>query len=177
MKLWPRSLQAQFALRLAAVFLLATAAGIGALFYESGQTADALRREELLQRAGELAGLIEPQADGAVQIALPPGLEQTYRVPGTTNLFVVRSEAGQILAASKPEAAASIHDWPLGSAAPRYVRSRRIEQTGQEYCALTLRADSKAGPVSITVARALDGDALAHTVLKDFVFDIAWAIP
>src|SRR5262249_9012745 len=44
-------------------------------------------------------------------------------------------------------------------------------------CALTVRAASQAGPASITVARALDRDALAHTVLKEFAYDIAWAIP
>src|SRR6266850_2274767 len=57
------------------------------------------------------------------------------------------------------------------------VSLKQFGQSGQEYCALTVREESAAGPVSVTVARTLDGDAWAHTVLTDFVFDIAWAIP
>ena len=46
---WPRSLQAQLALRLTVVLLVAAVVGVAALFHESNQTADTLRREELLQ--------------------------------------------------------------------------------------------------------------------------------
>ena len=59
---WPRSLQAQLALRLTAVLLIAAALGVVALFHESDQTADTLRREELLRRAEELARLIDVYA-------------------------------------------------------------------------------------------------------------------
>lgn len=177
MTIWPRSLQAQLVLRLAAVFLIAAAAGVGALLYESTQTADALRRDELLQRAHELARFVVRDADGAVRIALSPDLDQVYRAPTTTDQFAIRSETGQMLAVSQPEFAASTSDWPLGKLVPRYIRIKRFGQSGQEYCALTVRTESNAGPVSITVARALDGDARVHSVLTDFVFDIAWAIP
>lgn len=56
---WPRSLQAQLALRLTAVLLIAVGIGVFALFRESDQTADTLRREELLRRAEELVPLID----------------------------------------------------------------------------------------------------------------------
>lgn len=177
MTIWPRSLQAQLVLRLAAVFLIAAAAGVGALLYESGQTADALRRDELLQRAHELARFVARDADGAVRFTLPAELDQIYRAPSATDQFTIRSEAGQAFAASQPEFTASTNDWPIGTVEPRYIRLKRFGRSGQEYCALTVRADSNAGPVSVTVARALDGDARVHTVLTDFVFDIAWAIP
>jgi two-component system, OmpR family, sensor histidine kinase TctE len=172
-----RSLQAQLVLRLAAVLLIATAAGVAALFHESSQAADALRREELLQRAQELAGLAERRADGTVRVSLSPGLEQVFHTPGLTDLFVIRSEAGTTLATSRPEFAAYMDGWPLGGAAPRYVRVKRFGPNRQEYCALTVRAASSIGPLSITVARALDEDTLAHTVLNEFVRDVAWAIP
>jgi signal transduction histidine kinase len=66
---------------------------------------------------------------------------------------------------------------PLGGSEPRYVRIKHFGPAGQEYCALSVRATGSIGPLSITVARALDEDALAHTVLNEFVRDIAWAIP
>jgi signal transduction histidine kinase len=177
MTVWPRSLQAQLVLRLTAVFLIAAAAGVGALLYESTQTADALRRDELLRRAHELARFVSRDADGTVRIALPAELDQVYRASTTTDQFAVRSTAGQPLVASQPEFAASSRDWPAAGTEPRYIRLKHFGRSGQEYCALTVRAESQAGPVSITVARALDGDAQVHAVLTDFVFDIAWAIP
>jgi signal transduction histidine kinase len=177
MRIWPRSLQAQLVLRLAAVFLIAAAAGVGALLYESTQTADTLRREELLQRAHELARFVARDADGAVRVGLPTELDRVYRTSMATDQFAIRSETGEQLATSQPEFAASTRDWPPAGAVPRYIRLKHFGQTGQEYCALTVRTESQAGPISITVARALDGDAAIHTVLMDFVFDIAWAIP
>src|SRR5207247_5662597 len=108
MTIWPRSLQAQLVLRLTAVFLIAAAAGVGALLYESTQTADALRREELLQRAHELARFVSRDGDGTVRVALPAELDQIYRAATTTDQFTIRSSAGQSLAASQPEFAASV---------------------------------------------------------------------
>ena len=176
MSLWPRSLQAQLVLRLVAVFLVAAGAGIAALFYESGQTADALRREELLQRTRYLAGLIEPAPDGTWRLASSAETKDADRPARTGELFLLRSADRKVLAASTADAAGTLADFPLGTHEPRYIRSRSIGQQSQEYCALTVRADSQAGPVSITVARPLAGDALAHAVLKEFVADIAWAI-
>ena len=173
---WPRSLQAQLALRLAAVLLIAAAVGVVALFHESDQTADALRREELLRRAEELAPLIGHGADGTAQVRLSPGLERVFNHPGATDLFVIRSAAGDILATSRSDLAPATSVLPGGTAEPRYTRIKRFGTTSQEYCALSLRADSPVGPVSIVVARALDGDTLAHTVLQDFARDITWAI-
>jgi signal transduction histidine kinase len=40
-----------------------------------------------------------------------------------------------------------------------------------------VRADSKAGPVSVSVARVTDTDALIHTMLREFAIDVAWIIP
>src|SRR6266567_1485484 len=103
MTIWPRSLQAQLVLRLTAVFLVAAAAGVGALLYESTQTADSLRREQLLQRAHELARFVSRDSDGIVRIALPAELDNFYRASTTTDQFAIRSTAGQSLLASRPE--------------------------------------------------------------------------
>src|SRR5947208_203303 len=134
MTIWPRSLQAQLVLRLTAVFLVAAVAGVGALLYESTQTADALRRDELLQRAKELARFVLRDGDGSVRIALPADLDQIYRAPTTTEQFAIRSTAGQPLATSRPEFAASTRDWPSASAEPRYVRLKHFGRSEQEYC-------------------------------------------
>ena len=100
---WPRSLQGQLALRLTAVLLIAATVGVVALFHESDQTADTLRREELLRRAEELARLIDRAPDGTVRVRLSQGLDQVFNNPGATDLFVVRSNGGNILATSRPD--------------------------------------------------------------------------
>jgi signal transduction histidine kinase len=173
---WPRSLQGQLALRLTAVLMIAACLGVAALFHESDQTADALRREELLRRAEALAGVTERTASGTVSIKLSRELDQVFNAPGTTDLFVIRSEAGEILATSRPDLAPATSAWPTGGAEPRYTRIRRFGPAGQEYCALSLGVAGPAGPLSIIVARAVEADALAHTVLREFARDITWAI-
>src|SRR5438128_12675331 len=89
---WPRSLQAQLALRLTVVLLVAAAVGVVALFHESNQTADTLRREELLRRAEQLTPLIHRGTDGTVQVRLSQGLEPVFNTPIRTALFVIRSD-------------------------------------------------------------------------------------
>lgn len=173
---WPRSLQAQLAVRLTAVLLIAAAVGVVALLHESDQTADALRREELLRRAEELTRLIERTPDGTVAVRLSQGLAQVFNRPGATDLFVVRADGDGILATSRPDLAPATNAWPSATAEPRYSRIRGFGAAGQEYCALNLHAESAAGPVSIIVARSIEADTLAHTVLKDFARDISWAI-
>jgi len=173
---WPRSLQAQLALRLTAVLLVAAVIGVVALFHESDQTADTLRRQELLQRAEDLARRVDRAADGTVQVRFSAELEQLFNAPGASDFFVLRSERGDILATSRPDLAVATGDWPSAAAEPRYTRIKRFGPGNREYCALSLLADSPAGPVTLIVARALEADTLAHGVLTDFVRDIAWAV-
>jgi signal transduction histidine kinase len=40
-----------------------------------------------------------------------------------------------------------------------------------------VRLDSAAGPVSVLVAEVSGGDQLAHSILREFVFDIGWYVP
>jgi len=45
------------------------------------------------------------------------------------------------------------------------------------FAAPIIRLDSAAGPVSVLVAEASGGDQLVHSILREFVFDIAWYVP
>jgi two-component system, OmpR family, sensor histidine kinase TctE len=40
-----------------------------------------------------------------------------------------------------------------------------------------VRLDSAAGPLSVLIAEASGGDQLVHSILREFVFDIAWYVP
>jgi hypothetical protein len=74
MTIWPKSLQAQLVLRLAVVVVIAMTIGVSGIFYEGVQTADALRRDELLQRAGRRAQLLPP-----VPVPVGPGQAERER--------------------------------------------------------------------------------------------------
>ena len=125
---WPRSLQAQLALRLTAVLLIAALVGVVALFRESDQTADALRREELLRRAEELTRLIERTPDGTVAVRLSPELMQVFSKPGATDLFVVRADGGGILATSRPDLAPGTNAWPAATLRSRATHASEISE-------------------------------------------------
>ncbi len=172
-----RSLQAQLALRLAAVFLVATAFGVGVLLYEGMDAADALGNEELERRAIEIAQHVVPGPDGAPHLDLPPKLDQVYHSPARTEIFAVRAGDGRMIAASEPDLAAVVARSSPAGAEPRALRLEEFGSAGQDYYGLVIGAGSAAGPLTVLVARASDADALAHVLLREFVFDIAWMIP
>ncbi len=172
-----RSLQAQLALRLAAVFLVATIVGVGVLLYEGMNAADALSREELERHAVAFAQYITRGPDGTPRLELPPKLEQTYRSPSRTDIFAVRADDGRLIAASEPDVASLVAPSSTGNAEPRPLRLESFGPTGQDYYGVIMRTISAIGPLTILVARASDADALARALLREFVLDIAWVIP
>lgn len=171
-----RSLQAQLALRLAALYVAATVIAVGALVYQAYATADSLSEEDLSRRAQDLAGFVSSEG-GRPRLDLPAKLAAAYESPAETFLFVVRGAAGDIVAASHPDVRDVASGWPLAADDARFFRLEDFGRTGQDYYGLTTRIDSRAGPLSITVARATDAAELVHAVLWEFVLDIAWVIP
>jgi two-component system, OmpR family, sensor histidine kinase TctE len=177
MRLRLRSLQAQLAIRLAAVILVATALGVGAIVYEGMNAADALGNEQLARRAAEIARYVAAGPDGTPHLELPAKLDQTYRSPGRTELFAIRAGDGRLIVASEPELADVIAQSSIASTKPHALRLEDFGTTGQDYYGLVVSAISPVGPVTVMVARASDADALAHALLQAFVLDIAWVIP
>jgi signal transduction histidine kinase len=168
-----RSLQAQMALRLAALYVAATLIGVAVLVFQAYSTAETLSEEDLTRRADDLAGYVTADA----RLDLPTKLQAAYGSPAQTFLFAIRGPTGQLIAASHPEIRGAAANWPLAEDDPRYFRLEDFGSTGQDYYGLTARLDSKAGPLSVTVARATDATELVHAVLWEFVLDIAWVIP
>ncbi len=168
-----RSLQAQLAIRLAAVILVATALGVGAIVYEGMNAADTLGNEQLARRAAEIAQYVAAGSDGALHLELPAKLDQIYRSPGRTDIFALRAGDGRLIAASEPELAAVIAQSSAGGTAPHPLRLEEFGSTGQDYYGLVVSAVSPAGPLTVLVARASDADALAHALLQEFVREVA----
>lgn len=168
-----KSLQAQLAVRLTAVILMATALGVSALLYEGTSASDALDNEELARRAAEITQYIVHDPSGVSRLELPPKFDQ----PNRTEIFAVRAPDGQMIAASEPELAAVVAHLSPEDVLPRHLRLEEFGSMSQDYYGLVERAVSAAGPVTILVARASDADAVAHALLREFVREVAWLIP
>jgi signal transduction histidine kinase len=60
---------------------------------------------------------------------------------------------------------------------PDYFKLSHFGPSGRDYSGISIQLDSAAGPLSVLVAQAAAGDQLVHSILREFVFDIAWYVP
>jgi signal transduction histidine kinase len=172
-----RSLQATLALRLAALYVAATAIAVAVLIYQAYEAADTLNDRELSLRAADLAGYVAIDASGTARVQLPPELAARYQAAGNADIFAIRTGLDAVLAASPPNFGSIAAKWPMGADEPSYFRLKEFGPEGHEYYGLTLLVGSGTGPVSISVARAADADVLVLSLLREFVLDLGWIIP
>src|SRR5258708_6753443 len=172
-----RSLQAKLALRLAVLYLAATALAVAALIYQAYETADTLNDRELSLRAADLARYVVVDSTGAARLELPPELAARYQAGGNTDIFAVRRGSDAVLAASPPTFGEVAAKWPAGTDEPSYFHPKDFGSGGREDYGLSPLASSAAGPLSVSVARAADADILVHSLLREFVLDIGWLVP
>ena len=170
-----RSLQLQLALSLAAVYIAATAIAIVVLLYQAYSTADALSKEDLNRRARHLASLATPDGSGAPRIDLPDWLDALYR--SGTFLYAVTRPEGPVVATSSPDVGDLVSRLPVPRDEPVYFRLRSFGAVGRDYFGVTVNVSSRAGPLRVTVARAADDDVLVRSLLREFVFNVAWLVP
>jgi signal transduction histidine kinase len=162
-------------LSLAAVYLAATAIAVAGLIYQAYSTADELSKEDLNRRAKHLAVLATADAAGNPRIDLPDWLDALYR--SGTFIYAVNRPDGPVIAASGPEVADLVARLPVQADAPSYFRLRSFGVARKDYFGLTARLASGIGPLRVTIARAADDDALVHSLLTEFVWDLAWLAP
>ena len=175
MKLFPfHSLQVRLALRLAALYVIATAIAAGVLIYQAYDTATSLNDRELSLRAEDLAAAVYRDASGAPRIMLSPKLAAAYAA-STDDIFAVRDASGRLLAASPPEFGEQVLRWPLAKDDPSYFHLTNLGSTN--YYGLSVELASKAGPVSVSVARTAGANDLVSSLLREFIFDVAWVSP
>jgi signal transduction histidine kinase len=172
-----RSLQVRLVVRLAALYVAATALAVGILIYQAYETAGSLNDRELSLRAADLARYVAVDSGGAARLELPLALAAGYQAAGNADIFAVRRGTEAILAASPLNFGEVAAKWPLATDDPSYFRLKDFGSEGREYYGLTVMQDSAAGPLSISVARAADADILVHSLLREFVLDIGWVIP
>lgn len=175
MRWWPRSLQGQLALRLALVFFLVSAAGIGLLLWQGSEAADNFGLEMLQYRAQELPRYLSRIPGGQVSLRLPPELARLYDGTQAENIYAIRTAGGQLISSNK-EFSGLVAHWDIGRTAHNF----RLEEFGprqDDYYGITVQEESPAGLVSVAVAHSSDADAIAVAMLKFFAERIAWMIP
>jgi signal transduction histidine kinase len=172
-----RSLQLRLTIELAALFFVASCLAIGGLIYGASLTAGSLADRELGLRAEDLARYVSLDEAGKTRLELPPDLRQAYDTAAHQSVFAILDKDGHLIEASTPELAAMIARSPLADSEPSYFQLSHFEPLGQNYSGVSMRLDSAAGPLSVTVAQISGGDQLIHSILREFVFDIAWYVP
>ena len=172
-----RSLQVRLAVRLAILYVVATAAIVGVLIYRAYDTAGSLNERELSLRAADLARHITVGSDGKAILQLPVALAAEYDSTNNTDIFAIRGVNGLVIAALPQSFGALTKPWPATTDDPSFFHLKDFGSKSQDYYGLSISEDSAAGPVSISVARASGADMLVHSLLREFVIDIAWIIP
>ena len=111
------------------------------------------------------------------RLALPAALREAYGAAPDADIFAIRGRT----VVSSPRCPTRSVPWSNAGRQPPTIRAisicRDLAGKTQDYYGLGISLDSAAGPVSIWVARAKGAKALVHSMLEEFVFDIAWVIP
>src|SRR5262249_3511441 len=164
------SLQVRLAVRLAILYVVATAIAVGVLIYQAYDTASSVSEGELGLRAEDLARAVSRDAAGQAQLTLPTRLASAY-AESTEDIFAVRDAAGRLLGALPPEFGEQVSRWPLAKDDPSYFRLTNLGTS--DYWGLSVELASAAGPVSVSVARTAGANAILTSLLRDFVFAVA----
>lgn len=172
-----RSLQVRLAIRLALVYLVATTVAVGILVYRAYDTTASLDERELSLRASDLGHSVSVDDKRVAYLNLPPRLAAAYADAADADVFAVRMPDGHVIAASPPSFGKRVAGWPPATDDPAYFRLEDFGARSTAYYGLSILVESAAGPLSISVARAAGTDALVHSLLHEFVVDLAWIIP
>jgi signal transduction histidine kinase len=172
-----KSLQLRLTAELGVLFLLASALAVGGLTYSASLTADSLADRELGLRAEDLARHVSLDKAGTPRLELPPSLRQAYDAAAGQSVFAIRDKDGRLVAASTPELGAMMGPWPTADSEPNYFQLSRFGPSGRDYTGVSVQLDSAAGPLSVVVAEVSGGNQLIHSILREFVLDVAWYVP
>jgi signal transduction histidine kinase len=172
-----KSLQLRLTLELAALFFVASCLAVAGLIYSASQTAGSLIDRELGLRAEDLARYVSLDTAGKPRLDLPQDLKQAYDAAAQRSVFAIRDKDGRLVEASTSELAALAGRWPQADSEPNFFRLTGFGPLAQDYSGVSVLRDSAAGPLSVTVAELSGGNQLVHSILREFVFDIAWYVP
>jgi signal transduction histidine kinase len=172
-----KSLQLRLTIELGALFLVASCLAVDGLIYSASLTAGSVADRELVLRAEDLARYVSLDESHKPRLDLPPRVQQAYSAATQQSAFAIRDRDGRPIEASTPEIGAIVARWPPADSEPSYFRLSSFGPSARDYSGVSIKLDSAAGSLLVTVAEAAGGDQLVHSILREFVFDIAWYVP
>jgi signal transduction histidine kinase len=170
-----RSLQVRLAVRLAVLYVVATAVAVGAFIYQAYDTAGSLNDRELGLRAEDLARAIVVDSSARPRLELPSKLAAAYAAAPEDDMFAIRDASGRLVAASPTEFGERVANWPAAKSEPSYFRLTDL--SSEDVQGLSVALATAAGPMWISVARTDGSNALIHSLLREFVSDVVWVSP
>jgi len=169
-----KSLELRLALRLGAVFLVATILiAIAFFFYLGDRITNSLTRQVLFAHADDLAFSIDDDRP----IMSADQLVEAGVIEATT-AYVIRDQEGNSLASSDLgfEAAVSNVNWTRGRA--QYFTLDESDSQAQAYTGLATRESSRRGTVTVIVAEPYNPEnAILEEMLEEFAETVVWIIP
>jgi signal transduction histidine kinase len=94
------SLSSRIIVRLTITTAVAAAVSYGWLYLKQSRVEAYLRERTLVRQAQEVSSFISASPDGSVYLDLPSKLSEAYNNPGSRYRYVVRDEAGRVVATS-----------------------------------------------------------------------------
>jgi len=170
-----QSLQVRLAVRLAVLYVVATAIAAAVLIYQAYDSAGSLNDRELSLRAEDLARAVSRDGAGRAQLTLPAKLASAYAA-SMDDIFAVRDAGGRLVAASPAAFGEQVVKWPRAKDEPSYFHLTNLG-AHSDYYGLSVELASAAGPVSVSVARAAAANVLVSSLLREFVSDVLWVSP
>jgi signal transduction histidine kinase len=171
------SLQLRLALQLFLLFAISTTVVLGIILNKAWMVAGEINERELDSRAHELADRVVGPSAGEARLELPPELAAIYASPAQNYIYAIRTTSGRLVAASPDELGELVGNWPAGGDEPTFFSLTAFGPRALDYYGDTVRVDSNVGPLSVTVAQATGANAFVHTIIREFVLDVAWIIP
>lgn len=172
---WARSLQVRLALRVAALYIVATVAVIIVLMTRAYDTARSLSDQELVFRANELARYVTADTNGRLRFDPPANLSAVYGASSGSDIFAIRDPEGRVVAAAPRWFGELVAAWPQATGQPARFSARLDAESG-DYDGLTINLDVGAGPISVSIARPSANAAAMYSLLRKFIHDVIWAV-